>query len=148
LYREHGQNGQPESTTPRRHTGSCFMSRRTLFRGLTFLLTLLAGFWTSPARGQLLVTDFVNGAVLRFDPITGAPLSPLIPAGSLFQPSAMVIGPDNLLYVANQATNVVARYDPFTGAHVGSDINMGANYAPGGLRFGSDGNLYVSRFVA
>ncbi|MBM3881161.1 MAG: DUF2341 domain-containing protein [Verrucomicrobia bacterium] len=53
------------------------------------------------------------------------------------------IGPDGLLYVADQANKRILRYHPLTGAFV-SVFATGLGSNARGLRFGPDGHLYVA----
>jgi sugar lactone lactonase YvrE len=121
------------------------------------LVTIAAWTISQPtASAQILVASYTGGAILRFDEVTGAPLAPLANFGTVGGPAAMTIGPDNMLYVASQASfqgqipgqnDFILRFDPFNPGGAPSVVATLPNaYSPGGLAFGPDGKLYVSRF--
>src|SRR5947209_940173 len=120
------------------------------------LLTILAG----PTRADIvLVTDYISGAIDRFDPTTGAMLpTPFVPAGQINGPTGIVYNPaDKLVYISAQFSNQIVRYNLDGTLHdVFKDLNsfsdpvnpLPANttYSPSGLRFSpATGDLYVSR---
>ena len=63
--------------------------------------------------GDLFVSAYLGGQVLRFDGFTGAYKGVFIDkgVGGLINPSAPNFGPDNRVYVGDAATNRVLRYD-------------------------------------
>ncbi|WP_224362920.1 Vgb family protein [Hyalangium versicolor] len=96
-------------------------------------------------RGQLFVTSLETHAVLEFNPATGrylgSPAAPNTP--ELNRPGGATLGPDGLLYIANDVANTIARLDPET-RRVELFAQPPQGTTPGGLTFGPDGNLYVS----
>lgn len=82
-----------------------------------------------------------DGAVLRFDPQTGT-AETFIAAGILTQPSSLVFGPDDDLYIADRSTGEVRRFDAATGADLG--VLVTGLTQPYGITFGPDNNLYVT----
>ncbi|MCU0758088.1 MAG: PEP-CTERM sorting domain-containing protein [Steroidobacteraceae bacterium] len=89
-----------------------------------------------------------NGAILRYDGVTGAFLGRFDQGGSLRAPSAIAFGPDGRLYVASGADDRIVRFDAASGAFVdtfatGNGTDGGLN-GPRELRFGPDGALYVA----
>jgi len=96
--------------------------------------------------GNLYVADGGTGAVLRFNPLTGALIGTFAAAASPSTPYGITFGPDGNLYMAD-GIGVIRRFDGSTGAPTGtfpcSTPSAGTCY-PFGLTFGPDGNLYVS----
>ncbi len=96
-------------------------------------------------------TDTTPDRVLRFNPVTGAPVgSGVFVSDSSVAPhglSGLTFGPDGNLYVTSYRTHEVRRYDGRTGAPIGSGVFVPAGSAgslnPSDLQFGPDGNLYV-----
>ena len=70
----------------------------------------------------------------------------------LQQPQGILVGPDNLLYVAGQDSHTVSRYNRTTGDFVDVLATWGASYAPTGISFGPDNSgdgvpdLYVAQW--
>jgi len=101
-----------------------------------------------------------NGAVLRYNASTGAPLSPLVPQtdpNGPWAPRGIVIGKDGSLYVADMGNvepptppGSIDVYNATTGAFVkqitAPGLPGGVQFQPRGLVFGPDGNLYVTNF--
>jgi hypothetical protein len=130
---------------------------RNAFRTLPLLLipALLAG----PVRADVLVTNYVTGAIERFDGTTGAELpTPFLPAGTIAGPAGITYNPaDNLVYISAQFSNQILRYNLDGSLHdVFKDLNTftdpvhplpsGTTYNPTVLRFSPvTGDLYVSR---
>jgi hypothetical protein len=97
-----------------------------------------------------------NGAVLVFDRIDGTQLAPLVPSTAPdgpFAPQGIVLGPHNIVYVADiglPASGINGRvtlWHARTGAYLGDlDPNgfTGEVYRPRGLVFGPDGYLYAT----
>lgn len=89
-----------------------------------------------------------TGAILRFDPLSGAPKGTFATAPSLRRPYGHVFAPDGFLYVASFRSDEILRFDGTSGAFVdvfaaGTGIANGLN-GPNDLLVGPDGALYVS----
>ncbi len=99
---------------------------------------------------NLYVTSYGDGTVVRFNPLTGAPLGTFIPRGSggMATPVTLAFGPDHNLYVVtgDNRTGEIRRYNGKTGAPLGVFVpnGRGGLAAPGDVAFGPDGNLYVT----
>jgi hypothetical protein len=110
--------------------------------------------------GQLLavnqnVNEPFNGAVLRYNGITGVPLGALVPQtdpNGPFAPRGMVLGPDHTLYVADDGNldgitlGRVTRFNSETGAFLGDLQPTGftGDFYPRGVVIGPDGDVYAS----
>lgn len=107
----------------------------------------------------LVVNQNVNldkpGEILRYDGKSGKFLGALVPStdpNAPFAPRGIVLGSDNVLYVADliasdeESPGRVARYDASTGAFLGNLDTTGftGQFHPRGLVFGPDGVLYVA----
>lgn len=91
--------------------------------------------------GYLYISSLNNNDVLRYDPITGAPVPAPGQAGALFvspgsgglsRPGGVVFGPDGNVYVASQNTDSIMRYDGTTGDPLPADGQDGATFVPSG----------------
>ncbi len=89
--------------------------------------------------GQLLVAD-ESGYILRYDQNTGALIDTFI--YGLIEPTGMIVGPDNWLYVSDEALHEIRRYSLITGALI--DVLATNLNKPYGMTFGTDGMLYVN----
>jgi sugar lactone lactonase YvrE len=110
--------------------------------------------------GNIYKENFGANSVLRFDPLTGAPLPApgqiganfVAPgSGGLNQTEGIDFGPvDGNLYVASTGTNNVIKYDGTTGAFLSVFVASGSGglASSNDLHFGPDGNLYVDNFDA
>jgi hypothetical protein len=87
-----------------------------------------------------------DGRLSEFDVGSGALLRRFPPSFAVHQPTAMAVGPDAALYIADALINRVLRVDPAqSGAStVFVAVGAGGLQAPTGLAFGADGDLYVS----
>lgn len=96
---------------------------------------------------ELLVTNFTSNFVGRYELSDGSYNGVLAP-GHLRDPLATRIGPDGLLYVADEFHDAIQRFDLDTGAFVDTFVASGAGGldAPTGITWGPDGNLYVPSF--
>ena len=100
---------------------------------------------------RVLVSDAGDGTsggrVVEYDR-EGVLVRELVAAGSggLLYPSALCIGPDGSLLVADRDANSVLRYDIDTGDFLGVFVEAmsGGLMAPYGLTIGPNGNLFVS----
>jgi DNA-binding beta-propeller fold protein YncE len=96
---------------------------------------------------RVLVTSAGDARVVEFDH-RGGYVRDLVAAGSggLEYPSALALGPDRSLLVADRDTNSVLQYHLDTGDPMGHFVEPGAGglAAPYGLAFGPKENLYVS----
>jgi len=119
---------------------------------ISFPLTVIAllGLTTPKAQADMLVGDFGNNAVLRYDETTGAFIDVFIPPGSggLILPDGMIFGPDNNLLIASREYDGVLRYNGTTGAFIDAFVPSGSGglSIPIGLQFRPDNNLYVTSF--
>lgn len=103
----------------------------------------------------LLVSDFNNDVVRRYDANTGAFVDVFIPTGSgdslVNGPQGLAIGPDGDVYVGmlyssvtgNTGIGRINRYNGRTGAFVSTFFGGNLNRVYG-MTFGPDGKLYVS----
>jgi DNA-binding beta-propeller fold protein YncE len=111
------------------------------------LFVLFAG----PARADVLVNNYYNNSIERFNQTTGAYLGTFIAPGlgGLSEPAGIVYNPtDNLIYVSSQGNNEILRYNlNGTFNSVFANLNsINAQYGPAGLRFSpTNGDLYVAR---
>ncbi len=89
--------------------------------------------------GRILVSDFGNDRVLRFDD-DGTFVDVFVPTG-VAQPKGLAIAPDGDLLVASSGTGAVVRFDGVNGANLGPVVTLNA---PAALHIGPDGELYVT----
>lgn len=95
------------------------------------------------------ITDPVTfeGAILKFDGKTGAPLGRFDQGRRMLRPYGLAFGPDNHLYVSSFRTDEILRYDAagnFVNVFaMGTGSQDGLN-GPNDLLFGKDGTLYVT----
>src|SRR5262245_891808 len=99
--------------------------KRVLLRTITVfcMLYIVATVVSLPVAAQglkLLVLDYLNNRVLRYDGVTGAFIDVFVPNGSggLAEPQNLTIGPDGNLYIGNWVDGSVKRYDGDTGAYL------------------------------
>jgi hypothetical protein len=102
--------------------------------------------------GYLLVADYDNHKVLRYQASSGAFVDEFVPkhGGGLNQPQFLIFGAhDRSLYVgsghfaAAEQHRAVLRYDGVTGAFLSNFAGTGHLDSTHGVIFGPDGNLYV-----
>src|SRR5580658_310168 len=103
--------------------------------------------------GNLYVADGSTGAVLRFNPLTGALIGTFVAPNSSSNPAGIAFGPDGNLYMADGFSGSIRRYDGTSGAPTGTfscATASGGSCVPFGLTFGPgpDGNLYVSDLIS
>lgn len=108
--------------------------------------------------GNLYVASEGDDKILRYDPSTHQlidefvaddPLTPEDETGGLDNPTAVIFGPDNRLYVASFETDSIKRYDETTGAYIDDFVlpqSGGLNGPDAGMVFGPDGHLYVPSY--
>lgn len=91
------------------------------------------------AKGELLVLELGTGSLLR---VTGADSKDQVAvAKDLAAPTAMVEGPDNVVYITETAGGRVVQVDIASGAR--KTVSEGL-VAPEGIDLGPDGRLYVA----
>ena len=97
--------------------------------------------------GEVLVSGFGSSTVSRYDPLTKVLIGNL-PGGSISNPQAVTLGPDQNLYIANEGADNVLRYNARTKQFIDVFVSTGSGGldGPTGLTFGPDGNLYVASF--
>lgn len=138
--------------------GSLYVSDATLdtvqvFNSTTGALTgslTPSGGWGLPtgiavaANGDVFVADAFNDVIDLFNP--NGTFNSIFASTGLFSPSALAIGPDGFLYVANESGNsYITRYDS-SGNPVDATPFVPANAdltTPSAMTFGADGNLYL-----
>jgi len=123
------------------------LRRRPVAAALTRSIVWLALLSVPVQAGELLVSGFVSDAVARYDSATGMHLGALT-GGSVNGPQAIHLGPDGLLYLANEEADNILRFDPDTKAFVDIFVSSGSGglNGPTAAIFGPDGNLYVASF--
>jgi hypothetical protein len=125
-----------------------------MLRHLARIFLLIPLLVAGPARADVLLNNYFNNSIERFDQNTGAYLGTFIsnnPAlnGGLVEPAGIVYNPnDQLIYVSSQGTNQILRYN-LDGTFNSVFANLTAvnpQYGPAGLRFSpTTGDLYVAR---
>jgi len=103
-----------------------------------------------PSGSYLLVAEYDNHQVLRYDANTGAFVDQFVPkhSGGLKEPQSLIFGPhDHDLYVGSGhfggPLKAVLRYDGASGEFVDEFTEGGHLESVHGVIFGPDGNLYV-----
>jgi sugar lactone lactonase YvrE len=109
------------------------------------------------AAGVLYVSNRNEGTILHYDVVTGAPIGaglfatlpdnpPIEPEGDPVQagPGTLKIGPDGLLYVADNTGTRIHRYNTATGALV--DTPVSGLSGVGGIGFASNGKIISTDF--
>ena len=91
----------------------------------------------------VLVSNYNSGTIDRYNATTGQHLGIL--TDFVAGPTRMVIGPDNLLYVAQDGGNNRVRRFQLDGTFVDDFTNLGLT-RPLGMAWDSQGNLYVSSY--
>jgi len=96
--------------------------------------------------GNLYVSGWNSGNVVRYNPTTGAFIDEFATGGT--EAAGMAFGPDGNLYVANDGAKNVVRFDGTTGAFMDEFVAAGSGGLKDalGLAFGPDGNLYVGSY--
>ncbi|MGA2184574.1 MAG: NHL repeat-containing protein, partial [Bryobacteraceae bacterium] len=100
------------------------------------------------APSALLVEDFTDYSIKRYDGKTGAFVDVFVApgAGGLSGPTHPTFGPDGNLYAGSIYTHSVKRYNGATGAYIDDFLppGSGGGISPYDVTFGPDGNLYVA----
>jgi DNA-binding beta-propeller fold protein YncE len=96
--------------------------------------------------GNLYVSSYDNGKVIRFHGKTGAPMGVFAHGGGLQGPEGLAFGPDGNLYVVDYDRAAVVRYKGSDGAYMDTFVPKGSAGlgTPSDLKFGPDRNLYVT----
>ncbi|MFN7974924.1 MAG: hypothetical protein U0166_21660 [Acidobacteriota bacterium] len=129
-----------------RHRG-CSLAR-TGDRALLAIAAVACASGAAVAAPRILVSGYDSDDATIFGHPGGAFLGKLGAGGSLNGVQAIRVGPEGLLYVANEEGDDVVRYDRTTGAFVDVFVQPGAGGLDGttGLTWGPDGDLYVPSF--
>lgn len=99
------------------------------------------------ARIELLVCDFNDNVVKRFNGLTGAYIDDFASGSGLGNPIDAIFGPDGNLYVCAHGSTSVHRYNGRTGQFLDTFVSKESSdgsVGPNGVTFGPDGNLYMS----
>lgn len=103
--------------------------------------------------GNLYVSGWSSGNIVRYDPSTGAFIDEFANGASLTPARTamlgMAFGPDGHLYVAIPSSGEVLRFEGNSGAFIDAFVTagLGGITEPEGLTFGPDGHLYVSDYT-
>jgi outer membrane protein assembly factor BamB len=105
------------------------------------------------AQTDMLVADFMDDAVLRYNGTTGEFLGTFASHASLDGVASITYGSDGKLYVLGEFSLNVLRFDGLTGAFIDEFISAsemgGVGLTdPGFMEFGSDGNLYILHHIS
>ncbi|MCH7879160.1 MAG: hypothetical protein IH914_07595, partial [candidate division Zixibacteria bacterium] len=95
----------------------------------------------------LYIANFSGGEILRQTLLVSGAMTPFVPSGgALSQPTALLFGADNNLYVAEQSDGSVQKFDGTTGAHLGAFVSAGSGglILPFGMTYGISGNLFIT----
>src|SRR3954462_15967117 len=92
--------------------------------------------------GNIYVSAYGVGSILRFDGQTGASLGPF---GTGFGPAQLAFGPDGNLYVSEFFGSTVRTYDAHAGANFGTRLAgaVAGLTSAQGLAFAANGDLLV-----
>jgi hypothetical protein len=95
--------------------------------------------------GNLYVSSYRSGSVLKYDGTTGTFLGTFIAAGSggLSGPLFLSFRPDGFLYVSDQNTGAVHRYNATTGAFDSNFIPSTSGDSASCMVWDASGNLYL-----
>ncbi len=118
-----------------------------LIREYTGSLTAPVGVLVADSN-TLLVANWSDDSVHKFDIVTGQALGQLVAsgAGGLDGPADMLITPSGKLLVSSQKGDQVLAYDAASGAFSHVAAQGGGLLDPAGLRLDSQGNLLVASF--
>lgn len=94
---------------------------------------------------HVFVTSADDDRVMEFD-LDGNYLGDFVAPGigGLDEPTGLIFGPDDNLYVSSSLTNNVLRYNGTTGVFIDAFASGGGLVTPFGLIFGRNGNLFVA----
>lgn len=101
---------------------------------------------------EMLVSGFFSDRVERYDlggpGATGAHLGSLDLGAGLDGPLCQRVGPDGLLYVADEGNDAIVRFNPSTGLKIDTFVAPGAGGldGPTSLSWDAAGRLYVGSF--
>ena len=93
--------------------------------------------------GNFYVSSAGDNAVEKFDGVTGAFISQVVPTDTLMETDGIRFGPDGYLYVADSLSNTITRY-ALDGTPLGTFISGPELDGVSNLIFGLDGTVYVS----
>src|SRR6202158_3875479 len=93
--------------------------------------------------GNFYVSSAGDNAVEKFDGVTGAFISQVVPANTLLETDGIRFGPDGFLYVADSLANTITRY-ALDGTPLGTFISGPELDGVNNLIFGPDGTVYAS----
>ena len=93
--------------------------------------------------GNFYVSSAGDNAVEKFDGVTGAFISQVVPTDALMAVDGIRFGPDGNLYVADSLGNTITRY-ALDGSPLGTFISGPGLDGVNNLIFGPDGTAYVS----
>jgi streptogramin lyase len=98
--------------------------------------------------GNLYVSSWGNGSVVRYDGTTGAFINDFVPSGrgGLSHPDRVEFGPDGKLYVSDRFAATIRRYNGTTGAFIDNFASDGRLGGFTGFTFGPDGNIYAGEY--
>ncbi len=111
---------------------------------LFLLFVVYMGIYTPANAAQyLLVSDYTNHRILRYDPVTLEFIDEFASGGGLNRPFSCDYGADGNLYVSSRDSNQILRYDGKTGEFIDEFASTGLSN-PHVSMFGPDGNFYVA----
>lgn len=130
--------------------------RAAVWIGMLGSVLALEGVVGAAPPDDLVVSAFTSDSLAGFDPWTGRLRGLYTGAADLNGTLGVILGPDGLLYVASEDSNMVLRFDATTRTFVDRFVwddpatpnidETGGMMGPAAVLFGADGSLYVSSF--